>query len=147
MKILDNILLKVVSDLVKNIGEAFEKNFTSKDERLKARNDLMAQAGSILDVLQARRTQTLQAEMNGNWLQRSWRPIIMLMFGSIVLFAYFIQPVFFPGTDQVALTLNENFWDLLKLGLGGYIVGRSGEKIATAVTENLNVSTKTKRQR
>ena len=43
-------------------------------------------------------------EARGNWLQRSWRPVLMLAFA--------------------VLADTSRFWDLLEIGLGGYIVGR-----------------------
>jgi hypothetical protein len=30
--------------------------------------------------------------------------------------------------------LENEFWELLKIGIGGYVVGRSAEKIAKSVT-------------
>jgi len=56
----------------------------------------------------------------GSWLQRSWRPITMLTFLVLVV------------TDALGLLpfrLAGEAWTLLQLGLGGYVVGRSGEKI------------------
>lgn len=85
----------------------------------------------FLAELQGRLT-TLQAELSGNWLQRSWRPILMLIcifivFNNYVLFPY--VNLFFPGKALI-LNLDDNIWDLIKIGVGGYTVGRSMEKVA-----------------
>lgn len=67
----------------------------------------------------------IKAEANGNWLQRSWRPILALSFGFCVVYSMFIAKAFnLPNTE-----LPERFWDLLELMIGGYVVWRSGEKI------------------
>ncbi len=69
------------------------------------------------------------AEMNGNWLQRSWRPILMLTIVAIVANNYLIYPylsLFWVKAPQ--LELPEQLWSLMQLGLGGYVVGRSVEK-------------------
>lgn len=39
----------------------------------------------------------------------------------------------------MAEQLKPEFWELLKLGLGGYVIGRSAEKIANSVTKNVDL--------
>ena len=58
----------------------------------------------------------LRSEAQGNWLQPSWRPVIMLAFAVVILAGMF--------TDLPLLEDTSRFWDLLEIGLGGYIVGR-----------------------
>ena len=70
------------------------------------------------------------AEAKGNWLQRSWRPLLMLAFGFIVIYVKFIAPLF----DLRIPELENEFWNLLQLGIGGYVVGRSAEKISKNIT-------------
>jgi hypothetical protein len=71
-------------------------------------------------------SKNLQTEMQGNWLQRSWRPILMLLIIIIIANNYILFP-YFPNTLEV-LELPDNLWTLLELGVGGYVVGRSVEK-------------------
>ena len=71
------------------------------------------------------RAGVIRAEATGNWLQRSWRPLVMLIFAVIVLIGTF--------TSLPMLADTSRFWDLLEIGLGGYVVGRSGEKMAGAI--------------
>lgn len=78
------------------------------------------------------RLSSLMAELNGNWMQRSWRPILMLVIIAIIANNYILHPyveLFFPG-KSTTLELDQNMWDLLKIGVGGYTLGRSAEKIA-----------------
>lgn len=73
----------------------------------------------------------LLAELQGNWLQKSWRPILMLSIVAIVANNYIVFPyinLFFPG-KSLLLELPDRLWSLLQIGVGGYIVGRSAEKI------------------
>ena len=71
------------------------------------------------------RSAAVMEEARGNWLQRSWRPLVMLVFALIVLVGTF--------TTLPLLSDTSRFWDLLEIGLGGYVVGRGGEKMAAAV--------------
>ncbi|WP_018336899.1 3TM-type holin [Butyricimonas synergistica] len=70
----------------------------------------------------------LQEEGKGNWLQRSWRPLVMLTFAAVILMGTF--------TNISILSDTSRFWDLLEIGLGGYVVGRSGEKILTTLAKS-----------
>jgi hypothetical protein len=75
----------------------------------------------------------LVAEIQGDsWLQKNWRPIMMMIFATIVANNYIIFPYLtaFGVEGGTQLAVPEQMWSLLKLGLSGYIVGRSCEKIA-----------------
>jgi hypothetical protein len=85
---------------------------------------------SDLLELQKLQTEIILAEANGNWLQRSWRPVLMLAFGFIVIYVKFIAPLFSLPIPP----LENEFWNLLQLGIGGYVVGRSVEKVAKNIT-------------
>ncbi|BCS87344.1 hypothetical protein PSDVSF_05860 [Pseudodesulfovibrio sediminis] len=82
----------------------------------------------ILSELAAQ-VQVLVTEMSGNWLQRSWRPILMLVIVAIVANNYLVYPylaLFWPEAPE--LSLPPELWQLMKIGVGGYVVGRSAEK-------------------
>jgi hypothetical protein len=73
-------------------------------------------------------SKNLQTEMQGNWLQRSWRPLLMLSLVFIVVNNYILFP-YFPAIFS-SLDLPDQLWELLKIGVGGYVIGRSVEKAA-----------------
>jgi hypothetical protein len=74
------------------------------------------------------------AEATGeSWLQRNWRPLLMTVCIAIVANNYILFPyanLFF--STGLALELPEPLWNLMSIGVGGYIVGRSGEKMVKA---------------
>ena len=79
----------------------------------------------------------IEAEAKGDsWLQRSWRPITMLVFVFIIANNYILFPYIslFGGT-ATALDIPPDMWSLLKLGLSGYVIGRSIEKSVKAYKE------------
>lgn len=68
---------------------------------------------------------------SGSWLAANWRPILMLSFTAIIVVNYLVVPIAqWFGVSEAPLILPPDMWALLKIGVGGYIVGRSGEKIA-----------------
>ena len=79
------------------------------------------------------------AEVKGeSWLQRNWRPILMLTSITIIANNYIIAPyigLFFPDKELI-LELPGGLWALLNLGVGGYIAGRTVEKLK-GVTEHV----------
>ena len=68
-----------------------------------------------------------------HFLTSSWRPIIMLAFGGIVVATYFINIFVAPFTDIAPILLPTELWTLLQIGIGGYIASRGGEKIASSI--------------
>ncbi|MGA8787257.1 MAG: 3TM-type holin [Polaromonas sp.] len=100
------------------------------EQRAKAQLDIlkMHQDGDLADLNAV--VQVMAAEMNGNWLQRSWRPILMLTFGGLIVARWF-------GFSAPNLAPDEylELWGIVKLAMGGYVIGRSLEKTAPAVVQ------------
>lgn len=73
----------------------------------------------------------VQAEAaSSNWLAASWRPITMLTFVALIVARWF-------GWAAPNLTEAEylKLWDIVQLGLGGYVIGRSVEKVVPAIAD------------
>jgi hypothetical protein len=118
------------STVIKDLLGGLDKLFTSKEEKIKAENIIKQILIEKKLELHQMQTDVILAEAKGNWLQRSWRPILMLSFGFIVIYVKFLAPVF----DLTIPELEIEFWELLKIGIGGYVVGRSAEKISKNIT-------------
>jgi hypothetical protein len=74
----------------------------------------------------------ITAEANStNKFVSSWRPSLMYCFIAIIfnnyLLAPYLQAMFHVGLQ---LQIPDQMWDLIRLGVGGYVGGRSLEKIA-----------------
>lgn len=123
------------ANIVKDVGETIDSLSTSDDEKLAAKAKLSEIVLTRLSEIAAFQKEIIVGEASGNWLQRSWRPILMLAFGFVVIYAKFLAPAFnLPNTE-----LEPSFWDLLQLGMGGYVVGRSLEKISETLTKNIDM--------
>jgi len=116
--------------VVKDLMSGLDKLFTSKEEKILAENAIKQILVQKQLELQKMQTEIIVAEAKGNWLQRSWRPILMLAFGFIVIYVKFLAPLFNFRIPE----LENEFWNLLQLGIGGYVVGRSAEKISKNIT-------------
>lgn len=70
----------------------------------------------------------LAAEAKGDgWLQRNWRPLLMLIFAFLLICTWF--GLF---SSRIGADLQLELLNLVKLGMGGYILGRSAEKVAAS---------------
>lgn len=125
-----------VTDLIANIfkpaANLVDELHTSDEERLDAKSKMLEVQAAAMQQVFDYETQALTARANivnseassDNLLASSWRPITMLTF--LVLAVG-------DSLGLLATPLRDEAWMLLQLGLGGYVVGRSGEKIAQTI--------------
>lgn len=71
------------------------------------------------------------AEAQGkSWMQRNWRPLLMMTIVAIVANNFLIFPYLsMLGIKAAHLELPSSLYNLMTIGVGGYIAGRSGEKM------------------
>ena len=122
-------LFGLATGLFGPLANLIDELHTSDEERLEAKRKLFevqaALFGQLMDyekTLAAGRAKVIEAEAQGQGvLQRNWRPITMLTFLALVVCDAF---------GLLAFRLAPEAWTLLQIGLGGYVVGRSVEKVA-----------------
>lgn len=119
------MLPMLIGPLLTGLLGVVDKAVEDKDQAaaIKGRMSELALSGSLKELESA--ANIIVAEAQGDsWLQRNWRPLLMVMFGTIVANNYIVVPIF----NTPAADIPPDMWDLLKLGVGGYVVGRSAEK-------------------
>lgn len=138
LPILD-ILSGPVTGLVKAVGGVLDKLSTTGEEKLAAQRELLEIERSFtvslakidMEFAQAQRDVVVAEAAGQSWLQRNWRPLMMLFFAVIV------GTIVWTGGYINGRMLDHQFvmeiLGIIKLGLGGYIIGRSAEKIAPSV--------------
>lgn len=90
----------------------------------------MQQSGDLAELNAA--VQVILAEAQGNWLQRSWRPLMMLFFAGLVGARWFGYSA--PNMSEAEIL---ELWAIVKIGIGGYTIGRSVEKVAPTIAAAL----------
>ena len=65
---------------------------------------------------------------SSHWLAANWRPLTMLTFVSLIVARWLGWTA--PGITEAELL---KLWDIVYIGIGGYTVGRTVEKIAPTV--------------
>ena len=126
------ILGPIVKDVVGRVLPA-DKNAAQKLE-----SELnMAMLSNSAAIEQAAASVVIAEAKSEHKITATWRPILMLVITAIVGWNYLFAPLIdlivqLTTNNQIPLTIElpEELWTLLTVGVGGYIVGRSGEKVA-----------------
>lgn len=115
--------------------DILDECITSGEEKLAAEARLKELLGAFVAQTQEHmaawvnaQRDVLVAEIQGeSWLQRNWRPIAMLTFLYIIVHLVVLTPIFgIPALDPSQIPAD--LWDVLKIGIGGYVGGRTIEK-------------------
>ena len=122
--------------LAAGMGQAVDKVlgrfFEDKDQAAAAAQELrLAMLAHEKTANELARDVVVAEAKSGHWVTSAWRPIVMLMFAVMIANNYIIAPYLdaILGTS-VMFDMPDQAWSLLSIGLGGYVLGRSGEKIA-----------------
>jgi hypothetical protein len=132
-------MLGAIAPLAKILFNTIEKSVPDKDLQEKLKSQLQTQLlQSHTEELQAA-SRVIEAEAKAGWFSASWRPLLMYVLIFILVWNYIIGPVIklMLGT-VITFELPGDVWTLLQIGLGGYVVGRSGESIARTMANKNN---------
>jgi hypothetical protein len=110
-------------------GKLIDRLWPDPAQRAAAQVELLKlQQTGELALITAQST-VITAEANSeHWLAACWRPILMLTFGGLIVARWF-------GWAAPDLSEDEylKLWSIVELGLGGYVIGRSAEKIVPQI--------------
>lgn len=122
-------IFKPAMDMIDNVHTSEEEKLTKKAQLLELQTQFLGEALTYETEQLKSKTAIITAEANSqSWLARNWRPITMLTFLVLVCADSF---------GWLANPLADQAWTLLQIGLGGYVVGRSAEKVTGGITSAL----------
>jgi len=130
----EKILSVFKSDAIKQVGDVVDSFVTTDEEKSSAKERLSSIVLNSLNSVAQAQADVLKTEMQGNWLQRSWRPLVMITFVILLVIRW-------TGivNHEIDITLEGRLMDIIEIGLSGYVIGRSVEKVATTVTANIDM--------
>lgn len=129
-------MIKFLTGLLPGLFEIIDKAVTDKDEAAKIKATLQAQILSNESTLLTKQAEIVVAEIKQGGPSSTWRPHLMYLLMGLLVFNGVVVPIADGvfGYELPVLeawdAIPEKMWTLLMIGMGGYIVGRSGEKIA-----------------
>lgn len=124
--------LDLIAGIFKPAAELIDELHTSEEERIIQQRKLLEIQAMVLDSsleyekeMMTSRAEIINSEAKSeHWITATWRPITMLTFLALAV------------GDSLGLLqtpLRDEAWTLLQIGLGGYVVGRSAEKVIKEV--------------
>ena len=123
MAILDFIstIFKPAADLIDDLHTSTEEKLVLQKEIQRIQTEFQSKVLEYETKLMEAQSSVIRAEAtSSSWLASNWRPIAMMTFLVLVVFDSF---------NLLKNSLSEEAWLLLQIGLGGYVVGRSAEKV------------------
>ena len=126
-------MIAALLPILGSIGKSVASNlFPDPADKLKAQALEQELQRAILDhaaAIEQAAAANIQAEASSkHWLAANWRPITMLVFVALIVARWL-------GYSAEGMTEPEylEVYGLIKIGLGGYVVGRSAEKSAPSL--------------
>lgn len=122
------VMLSFLSKLLPGVFSVIDKAIPDGDLREKIKRDIQLQMIQMDQAELKAATSVLVAELTGeSWLQRNWRPLVMITFAGLVVAHWLGYTAPNLSEPQVLALLG-----IVKVGLGGYVLGRSAEKAVKA---------------
>ena len=111
------------------VGQIVGSLFPDPTEKAKAEAEAMRQLLAHQGEIEAAAAKIIQTEAaSTHWLAANWRPLTMITFTALIVARWM---------GWVAPNLSEaeylKLWSIIEFGLGGYVVGRSVEKVSPAI--------------
>ena len=137
------LISNITSQIFGKTADIVDQLVVDKDLASKLKAKMHTQAAEFTHDLIAKeidlRAQSLSAELIGSDAQRNWRPHLMYLIMAFLIWLIVVVPILgMFGIDipvKSALdSVPKQMWNLLTIGVGGYITLRSGEKIAKSFT-------------
>ena len=115
------------------LGRVVGNLFPDPEARAKAEAEVMNQLLRHQGELEVAAAKIIQTEAaSRHWLAANWRPLTMIVFVGLIVARWFGWAS--PNLGEAEYL---KLWSIVEFGLGGYVVGRSVEKIAPTVVTAL----------
>lgn len=119
-------LAPILSKIVGNL-------FPDPEQKAKAEAEAIKQLLDHKAEIESAAAKIIQTEAaSSHWLAANWRPLTMLIFVGLVVARWFGW-----AAPNLAEAEYIKLWSIVEFGLGGYVVGRSVEKVAPAIASAL----------
>jgi hypothetical protein len=113
------------------LGKVVGNLFPDPEQQAKAQQEVMVQLMQHQSQIENAAATIIQTEAaSQHWLAANWRPICMLTFLGLIVARWFGWAA--PDLSEAEYI---KLWSIVEFGLGGYVVGRSVEKIAPTVAD------------
>ena len=125
------MLQALIPALAPILGKVVGNLFPDPAEKAKAEAEVMRQLLAAQSEIEQAASKIIQTEAaSTHWLAANWRPLTMLVFVALIVARWFGWAA--PNLSEAEYI---KLWAIVEFGLGGYVVGRSVEKIAPSIAQ------------
>jgi hypothetical protein len=111
------------------VGQIVGSLFPDPTEKAKAEAEAMRQLLAHQSEIESAAAKIIQTEAaSTHWLAANWRPLVMLVFCGLIVARWFGWAA--PNLSEAEYL---KLWSIVEFGLGGYVIGRSVEKVAPSI--------------
>jgi hypothetical protein len=127
------MLQALIPVLAPVLGKVVGNLFPDPKEKAQAEAEVMRQLLSAQAEIEQAASKIIQTEAaSTHWLAANWRPLTMITFVALIVARWFGWAA--PNLSEAEYL---KLWSIVEFGLGGYVVGRSVEKIAPNIAQAL----------
>lgn len=114
-------------------GQIVGNLFPDPTEKAKAEAEVFRQLLAHQSEIESAAAKIINTEAaSSHWLAANWRPLTMLVFVGLIVARWFGW-----AAPNLSETEYIKLWSIVEFGLGGYVVGRSIEKIVPSIAAAL----------
>ena len=111
------------------LGKVIGNLFPDPEQKAKAEAEMMKSLLAHQAEIEGAAAKIIQTEAaSQHWLAANWRPLTMIVFVALIVARWFGWAA--PNLSEAEYL---KLWSIVEFGLGGYVVGRSVEKIAPTI--------------
>lgn len=119
----------LIPTLAPILGKVVGNLFPDPEQKAKAEAEMMKTLLAHQAEIEGAAAKIIQTEAaSSHWLAANWRPLTMLVFVCLIVARWFGWAA--PNLSEAEYV---KLWSIVEFGLGGYVVGRSVEKIAPSI--------------
>jgi hypothetical protein len=123
------VIQALIPTLAPILGKVVGNLFPDPEQKAKAEAEMMKTLLAHQAEIEGAAAKIIQTEAaSSHWLAANWRPLTMLVFVCLIVARWFGWAA--PNLSEAEYV---KLWSIVEFGLGGYVVGRSVEKIAPSI--------------
>lgn len=123
------MIAALIPALAPILGNVIKSKFPDPAEQAKIEAEVTAQLWQNAHQINAAAAEIINTEAaSQHWLAANWRPLTMIVFVCLIVARWFGWAA--PNLSEAEYI---KLWSIVEFGLGGYVVGRSVEKIAPSI--------------
>lgn len=133
--------IPIIGDIFKGIFSTIDEVHTSQEEKLTIQQQLFGLQVSLTEKIMDYESRLVEAQAkiitaeatSDSWMAKNWRPLTMLVFTALIVNRWTgILTILGLPVINIPVEIEKELWLVVQLGLGGYVAGRSLEKIVPA---------------